>query len=235
MDPKKPPTSNRPATPPPTITKVIKVLRLLRNTFLNARSENLNMAASFKSAVVGNPAVAYLNNAVGMLQQALIMRGENEGQAETAIKILHQVNQLRCIPSIQVRCWFISEHERRAMDDGSRNCDPLTLSSRQQVRPVPSSRLQPNACEGFSYADITFLLGYSLQQKWILNVLPGREDRNQIERLKDKSNLLATKGRERSNLQTRGVYTIQQDSAAGRTIDASYEIQQRRFATSAWP
>ncbi len=51
MNAKKPPTISRPATPQPTISRVITVRRRLRKTLRNARSRNLPIAASIGGAV----------------------------------------------------------------------------------------------------------------------------------------------------------------------------------------
>src|SRR5690349_13199767 len=98
MKPKNPPTSNRPATPPPTIKSVITVRRRLRNTLRNASSKNLPMPVSFQSAVRFHVPVRQPDDPRRMLQQPLIVRGKNEGETEAAIQLAHQVDQLRRIP-----------------------------------------------------------------------------------------------------------------------------------------
>src|SRR6202030_158083 len=93
MKAKKPPTSNRPATPPPTISSVISVRRRLRNTLRNASSKNLPMAFSLK--IGSDPSVGQAHNARRVFEQALIVRGKDESESDAAIQVAHQVDQLR--------------------------------------------------------------------------------------------------------------------------------------------
>src|SRR5579863_10172545 len=102
MKAKNPPTSRSPATPPPTISSVITVRRRLRNTLRNASSKNLPMADSFLGRVRFHVPVGEPHNAARVLQQALIVRGEDEGETQAAIQLPHQVDQLRGVARIQV-------------------------------------------------------------------------------------------------------------------------------------
>src|ERR1039458_4301544 len=102
MRAKKPPTSSSPATPPPTMNKVIMVRRLLRNMFLNARSKNLATANSFGRVIGDDLSVAKADDALGVFEQARVVRGEDEGETEAAVEPVHQVDKLSGVLRVEV-------------------------------------------------------------------------------------------------------------------------------------
>src|SRR5580700_4048467 len=136
MKAKNPPTSKRPATPPPTISSVITVRRRLRKTLRNARSKNLPMDVSFQSAIGNHLSVGESNDARRVLQQSLIVRGKDKCETEAAIQVAHQVDQLCSILGVEVGCRLVSQHQCGPMHDGTRHGYPLALSAREQVWPV---------------------------------------------------------------------------------------------------
>src|SRR5580704_17579924 len=117
----KPPTDRSPATPPPTIRSVITVRRRLRNTLRNASSKNLPMASSFERAVGYDLSICQADDAGRVLQQPLVVGGENESKTEVAVQIPHQVDQLRSVARVEVRGGFIGQHQRGTMHDGARH------------------------------------------------------------------------------------------------------------------
>src|SRR5215469_3576022 len=130
MKAKNPPTSSRPATPPPTISSVITVRRRLRNTLRNASSKNLPISASLNSAVRFHLSVRELHDARGVLQQALVVRGKDKSQSESSIELPHQLDQLRGVARVQICGGLIGQHQRGPMDNRARHSDPLSLPTR---------------------------------------------------------------------------------------------------------
>src|SRR5215472_728622 len=103
MKAKKPPASSSPATPPPTMSNVMTVRRRLRNTLRNASSKNLPMTVSFHGTVRFHLSVDEPDDAGCVFQQPLVVGGEDESKAETAIQVAHQVDQLRGVARVKVR------------------------------------------------------------------------------------------------------------------------------------
>src|ERR1700751_44866 len=93
MKAKYPPARRRPATPPPTISRVIRVLRRLRKTLRNASSKNLLMTHSLRLFGIGvfdDAAVGEAHDARSVLEQALVVGREDEGEAEAAVQVAHE-------------------------------------------------------------------------------------------------------------------------------------------------
>src|ERR1035438_5797207 len=102
MKAKKPPTSSSAATPPPTMMRVIKVRRLLRKIFRNASSRNLATANSFGRVLGDDLSVAEANDALGVFEQARVVRREDEGKTEAAVEPVHEVDKLGGVVRVQV-------------------------------------------------------------------------------------------------------------------------------------
>ena len=78
--------------------------------------------------------VGEAHDARRVLQQALVVRGEDEGQAEAAIEVAHQVDELRGIVGVEVGSGFVGQHQRWTMHDGARHGYALALAAAEQVR-----------------------------------------------------------------------------------------------------
>jgi hypothetical protein len=94
---------------------------------------------------VGNHlSIGEADDAVGVFQQALVVGGEDEGKAEPAIEVMHQVDQLCGIARIQVGRGLIGQHQGGPMDNCARHRDPLTFAAREQVRAMIGARGKTN-------------------------------------------------------------------------------------------
>src|SRR3954451_8355547 len=178
MNAKKPPTSSRPATPPPTISSVITVRRRLRNTLRNASSKNLPMAVSFRSAVRFHVPVGESHDAGRVLQQSLIVGGEDEGETEAAIELAHEVDQLGGVAGVEIGGGLVGQHQRGPMHDGAGHRNPLALAAREQVGTMMGAIAQADTVERFGNAPPAFLGAESLHDQGELDVLSGGENGN---------------------------------------------------------
>ena len=165
MKAKNPPTRSRPATPPPTISSVITVRRRLRNTLRNASSKNLPISASFCSAVRYDLSVRKAYDVRGVLQQSLVVRGEDKSQAQSSIELAHQFNQLSGVARVQIRRGFIGQHQRGPMDNRTRHCDPLPFAAREQVGAVTCAIFQADAVQRLGNSDRPFARAETLNQQ----------------------------------------------------------------------
>jgi hypothetical protein len=77
------------------------------------------------------PAVTQANDTRRMFQQSLVVGRKNEGQPKAAIQITHQIDQLRGVVRVQIRSGLVGQHQRGAMNDGSRHRDTLALAARE--------------------------------------------------------------------------------------------------------
>ena len=68
-----------------------------------------------------------------MFEQTLIVRREDEGEAETAVEVVHQVDELRSVMRIQVGGGLIGQNQGGAMNDGASHGYTLALAAAKQV------------------------------------------------------------------------------------------------------
>jgi hypothetical protein len=80
--------------------------------------------------IFGYLAVTQTHDTRCMFQQPLVVRREDEGKAEAAIQITHQIDQLRRIVRVQVRSRLVGQHQRGTMNNRSRHRDTLAFAAR---------------------------------------------------------------------------------------------------------
>jgi len=61
-------------------------------------------------SVRDNLSVSEADDAVGVFEQALVVRGEDEREAKTAVQVVHQVDQLSCVTSVEVGGGLVGEN-----------------------------------------------------------------------------------------------------------------------------
>src|ERR1700722_19091853 len=157
MKAKNPPRSSRPATPPPTIIRVITVRRRLRKTLRNASSKNLPMTVSLGMTVRFNLPVRESNDPRRVFKQALVVGGKDECQSEAAIQVAHQLDQLRRVARVEIRSGLVCKHQRRATHNVTCHGDPLALSAREQIGAMMRACCESHTFESLSHADATFI------------------------------------------------------------------------------
>jgi hypothetical protein len=135
--------------------------------------------------------VAQANDAVDMFEQTLIVGGEDESEAETAVQIVHQVDELRGVARIQIGGGLIGQHQGGTMDDGAGHRYALTLAAGENVGALIGARREADAFQGGCDPLTAYLGAEALHQQRKLDVLSGSEDGDQVEGLKDEANLFA--------------------------------------------
>src|ERR1700739_2085020 len=242
-----PPSRSRPATPPPTMSSVIIVRRRLRKTLRNASSKNLLMAGSFKirphrrRPVVGGPgmcvaddaAVGEADNARCVLEQALVVRREDKGEAEAAVQVAHEVDELGGIVCVEIGSGLVCKDQGGAMDDGTRNGYALAFSAGEQVGPMVGAGGQADVIECLCNALAALNRADALNKEWVFHVLAGSEDGDEVEGLKNEAYLFPPQNGGLRGVEPRGVGTGDEDAAAGGPVDAANQVQQSGFAAAA--
>ncbi len=121
------------------------------------------------------------------------------------------------------------------MHDRARHCHSLPFASGQQVWPVFGAIRKAHAFQRLRHTPPPLLRADSLNQQRELHVFTGRENRNQVECLKDKANLLPAQVGHAAGAQRGCVGTLDSDAAAGGLIDAADQVQQGGLAAAAGP
>ena len=155
--------------------------------------------------VADDSSVGEADDARSMFEQTLVVGGEDKGETEAAVQIAHQVDELCGIAGVEVGGGLIGEHKRRAMHDGTSDGDALAFSAREQVGPLLRAGGEADVGEGFGDTSTAFAGIEALDEKGILDVFGGREDRNQIEGLEDEADSFAAKGRGLRGTQARSL------------------------------
>jgi len=119
---------------------------------------------SFIEGVGDDLAVGEADDAIGVFEESLIVGGEDEGEAEAAVEIVHKVNQLSGIAGVQVGGGLVGEDEGGAMDDGAGDGDTLALAAGEQVGTMVGAGGEADAFESGGHAGSAFSGGDALDK-----------------------------------------------------------------------
>ena len=137
-----------------------------------------------EDAAVGEP-----DDARGVFEQALIVGGEDEGEAEGTVQIAHQVDQLGCVARVEVRGGLIGEDQRRAMHDGAGDGNALTFAAGEEIGAMVRAGGEADVFEGLGDALAAFGGTESLDEERVFDIFGGGEDGDQVEGLEDEGDL----------------------------------------------
>jgi hypothetical protein len=82
-----------------------------------------------RESVAFDAAIGEADDARGVLEEALIVRGEDEGEAEGLIKVAHEIDELGCVARVQIGGGLVGEDYGWAMDDGASDGNALTFAA----------------------------------------------------------------------------------------------------------
>ena len=91
--------------------------------------------------------VAETDNAVSVFEQASIVGRKNESEPEAAIEVVHEVNELRGVFSVEIGSGLVGQHQRGTMDDGARHGDALALAAGEQIGAMTGAIGEAHAIE----------------------------------------------------------------------------------------
>jgi hypothetical protein len=176
--------------------------------------------------IVGDDvAVGEANNARGVFEQALVMRGEDEGKTEAAVEIAHEVDELSGVARVEIGGRLVGEDEGRAVDDGAGDRHALTFSSGEQVGAMPGARGEADAFEGVSDSPAALGAIESLNQQRVLDIFRRGEHGNEIERLEDESDFFTAEDGGLRWAEARDIDAVDEDAAGGGLVDAANQIE----------
>jgi hypothetical protein len=118
------------------------------------------------------------------------------------------------------------------MHDGAGNGYALALSAREQVGAMMCASGEADIFKSFGDAPAALGAIEALDQQREFDVLGGREDRDQIEGLKDEADFFATEDGGLGGSEAGRVYALNEDPAAGGFVDAADQVQEGRFAAA---
>ena len=168
-----------------------------------------------------------------MFEQALVVRGEDEGEAEAAIEVAHEVDELGGVARVEIGGGLVGEDERGAMDDGASDGDALALAAGEEIGAMMGAGGEADVFESFGDAAAAFERWRSLNEKRVLDIFGGGEDGDEIEGLKDEADLFAAEQGGFGRGEAGGVDAFNQDAAGGGLVDAADEVEEGGFAAAA--
>src|SRR5579863_7374168 len=180
------------------MSRVMRVRRRLRKTLRNASSKNLLMGHSlrfFRMGVAEDAAVSKADDARGVLEQALVVGREDEGETKATVEVPHEVDELRGVVRVEIGGGLIGEDKRGSVHDGAGDGHTLAFSAREQVGSLLCAGGKAYIGERFSDADAALGGGDSLDEQRVFDVFGSGEDGNQVEGLEDEADSFAAKGR----------------------------------------
>src|SRR5207237_10858694 len=155
--------------------------------------------------------------------EARIVGGEDERDAALAVEAPHQFDDVAAGGAVEVGGGLVGEHERRLADQRAGDRYPLLLSARELRRPVTRAIGQADLSQRRAHARAAVATVARLDEQRVLDVFPGGEDGNEIERLEDEAELArseigaATRGQRADRL------AVDPDLTRARRVEAADE------------
>jgi len=84
---------------------------------------------SLREGFAFNAAVGEADDARSVFEEALVVGGEDEGEAERLVEVAHEVDELCGVTRVEVCGGLVGEDERGTMHDGASDGDTLTFAA----------------------------------------------------------------------------------------------------------
>ena len=161
-----------------------------------------------------------------------IVRHEDEGGAELAIELRHEVDHAGAGAHVQVAGGLIGKENPGPVAERACQRDALLLAAGELRRVVMAAVGEPDPAEELVGARATL---FAAQLKRHLHVFPCGERRNQLERLKDEAHLGATQLRPLVLVERTELLAVEMDGATRRAVEPGEQSEQGGLAAARWP
>lgn len=164
------------------------------------------------------------------------MCGEDEGASRRGVELFDEVEDPGGGDRVEVGCWFVSENELRLAGHGTGDGHALPLPTGKLIGTLERLPGEADLVEPVLDALAALARREVLQQERILDVLVCGEDRDEVERLEDEAQRVATCRSETMQRDVRDIDAVDHDAPAVRLgvwfVKAADEIEQRRLAAA---
>ena len=181
------------------------------------------------AAIRNDDSVAHRDDAVGEGGHVRLVCHQHDRQAALAIERLNGRHDLVRGPRVEVSRRLVRQQDRRIVDEGPRDRDPLLLAARQLAREAALPVRQPEQLERLLRVHGAVREVSRVEQRQG-DVLDRARAREQVEILKDESDATAPDARERGFVEGRDVDRLEEVPAARRPVEAAEDVHQRRLA-----
>lgn len=183
----------------------------------------------------GDAAVFHLYQAVGAIDDLLVMGGENKGGFQATVDLLHQAENFSTCCLVKIRGGFIGEDDAWLDCQGAGDGDPLSLSPAELIRAVIGKFGKTDNFKKIIDALFSFFCGDVIASKQrIFDVFSSGKNRQQIECLKNEANRMGTEVSQFIRGFFRDVFFVDKYLAAARLVDAPDQVEQGGLAASGW-
>lgn len=159
-----------------------------------------------------------------------VMRHDYNCRAGLPVQLLEQCNNSLATRGIEIACWLVSEQDRRTIGECTRDRDTLLFATGELHREVCSALAEPDALEQVGRTSLGTGLTSEFQRN--LNVLGGRECRDELKTLEDEPYFRRSHSRTVILAQAGHLGTIQDHAASARCIETREQTQQRSFTAA---
>jgi len=179
-------------------------------------------------------AIPKVNGAMTNRRRLRAVRDKKQRRSRFVSEFPKQLQNGGAVDRIEITRWFVRQNQRRPMGQRSRNSDPLLLSTGHLVGKRVAARSEPHPLEQRSDTRHAFRPRQSGELQRQLDVFEDRQCREQMEKLKNRTDLRAPEVRQVVSRKVVQLPTQKNDFTAIGSIDPAKAIEQRGFATSGW-
>ena len=225
------PTNTATPSTMPAVVSTVRRMCLRKYGQLIRRSRIMRRRDRRSPDVLDDAAVAQRDRPAAALGDVHVVRHDHDGRAEPGVQIADQREDLLAGVRVEIAGRFVGEQNRRIDRQRARDRDALALAAGQflgQMLQAMTELHQRRAAP--SRARCTFAPRPAAQMQRQPDVLETRQRRQQIEELKDESDLVAPHPGQRLVGQAAERFAVDADVAGGRPIETANQIEQRRLA-----
>jgi hypothetical protein len=136
---------------------------------------------------------------------------------------------------VEIAGGFVAEHDVRGVRESPRQRDPLLLSARELGRCRGASVADAELAHELRRGSPSILTAPADEEQGQLDVLDGRERRQQVEELKDEADPPPTQASQLGLAQLVDAFAVEVHLSGGGAIEAREQVEQGRLPTAARP
>src|SRR5712692_4343129 len=176
--------------------------------------------------------VAKNKHALGELRDVVLVGDQHDGQS-FVIQVLENLHDLDRGAAVEISGGLVGQQNRRLVHQRARNGHALLLPTGHLRWKMLRAIRKPNHGQRFGSSLGAFRLRNSRIQRRQFHILERRRSRQQVESLKNKSNLLIANQRQGFLVVLRNVNAFQQVAPGARFVQASQDVHERGLAAAA--
>ena len=160
------------------------------------------------------------------------MSRKNGRDSEITVELSQELHDLLAVVAIEVSGRFVGQQQFRLGDDCTGDGYPLHFAARQFGGKMGGPFSEANSLQKFGGAFLCLATARAIEHQRQGDVLQDGQGRKEIEELKDKSDLFASKPGELFLVKVIEGGSSEEHSPAGRSVHSTDQVEQRRLSAS---